>query len=351
MRVRFSTIIHARTKDVDFRSKLLVVPENFREEEIQWARRYIVDSTRYFELMNEDGRRVVFCNDKYMIHGISIRIGDLYRKCNREPKYSYVDGNRTNYAFIGLVMLKKDLTSAIEIPYSAFLEEYEKYMELRWNDPHHSSKSLENTKAVYLEREVFEAERAERIDEAVILSKEDKVVLPEDPASLNAVIAKVQRLMKEKKNLAFCSNMPNAASIIQSDFSIVTSLKADSIRASMQKTASGLDKEYGQAKRSGKEYGEEKEKGKEKGNGKEKGKEKGSGREKGKEKGSSKYQQDKASGIALLDILPVCGMALALALVLGSIFTGQKLWLTLTAGFCALFFGGIAVKRLGKKGK
>lgn len=43
----------------------------------------------------------------------------------------------------------------------------------------------------------------------------------------------------------------------------------------------------------------------EKGKGKEKIQEKGSGKEKGKKNESSKYPQDKASWIALLDILPV----------------------------------------------
>lgn len=238
MRIRVSAIIHARTKDVDFRSKLLVVPEDFDDEEIRWARSYIADSTRYFELVSEEGRRVVFCNDKYIVYGISIFIKDLYRKCKKEARYSYVDGNRLNYAFIGLVMLKEDLDAAVHLPYALFLEEYEKFMELRWNDFLNSSKSLENTKAGYQEAEF---QKEEQVYNGSLAAEKNKVILPEDSALAEGIAARAVTMMITKKNLSFCSNMPNTASVMESHFDIVTSPRADAILASIKKNSKSND--------------------------------------------------------------------------------------------------------------
>ena len=97
MKALAAPIIHARTKDIDFRSGLLTIPEHFNNSDVQWARKYILDSTRYFELAGEDGRWTAFCNEDVVVTGVSIYIENLYKKCNRQPCYAQVDGKRRNY--------------------------------------------------------------------------------------------------------------------------------------------------------------------------------------------------------------------------------------------------------------
>lgn len=150
MKALAAPIIHARTKDIDFRSGLLTIPEHFNNSDVQWARKYILDSTRYFELAGEDGRWTAFCNEDVVVTGVSIYIENLYKKCNRQPCYAQVDGKRRNYAFIGFVIQKSDITEAFDVPYSMLLEQYEKYMELRWDDSlDDTSDSLSATRVGY----------------------------------------------------------------------------------------------------------------------------------------------------------------------------------------------------------
>lgn len=234
MIISAAPIIHARTKNVDFRSNLLVVPTSFDSFDIQWVRKYITDSTRYFELVNELGRKVVCSNEKHIIVGLSIRIMDLYRLCNREPQYDRVDGNRVNYAFIGFALEKDTVTEPVDISYSNYLEQYEKYMDLRWNDSINSSASLLHTKVDFCG---FDFPRAENISN--VLNNPEKsipIAINSDIASIEAISAEAIILAASCDNFAFCSDLPNATSVVDSKFNIVTSTNAKSINDSINRS-------------------------------------------------------------------------------------------------------------------
>ena len=74
MDILAAPIIHARNVKHDFPSRLLVIPDDFLDSDIQWARSYILDSTACMELSGQEGRRVVFCNNKVVVTGISVFI-------------------------------------------------------------------------------------------------------------------------------------------------------------------------------------------------------------------------------------------------------------------------------------
>lgn len=219
-------IIHARTKNNDFPSQLLVVPNNFSPNDILWARKYITQSTRYFELAGREGRRLIFCNHSMLVSGISIRIGDLYYLCGKEPHFDKVDGNRVNYAFIGLVIPKTEITKAFDIPYSAFLDQYEKYMGLLWETPYNEN-GISATKSEYTHIEFPDAKSI--CDIPNLKQDNAKCILDTNYATLDSVCAKVTHIMKNKSKCGFCSDIPNANSVIESDFTIVTSANAQSI--------------------------------------------------------------------------------------------------------------------------
>lgn len=227
-----SPLIHARTKNNDFPSSLLVVPKDFSDQDIKWARKYITQSTRYFELSEKIGRRVLFSNQRTVISGLSIRIQDLYTICNRTPKFDKVDGNRTNYAFIGLAIPKSEITYAFDIPYSIFLDHYEKYMEACWDIPY-TEGGLIALKADYV-NEILPTAK-EVCDIPSITTIKTKCVLDINYASLESMCARITQMMLETDYLGFCSDIPNANSVIESDFSIVTAKHAQSILDALER--------------------------------------------------------------------------------------------------------------------
>lgn len=233
MQISTATILHARTCNVDFRANLLAVPEDFSQEDIQLARKQIVSSTRYFELVGTSGRRLVFGNKTHVISGISIRIGDLYRLCGQEPQYEFVDGKRINYAFIGLVFPKCDLQAAVDIPYSTFLAEFEKYMLLRWEDANDSA-ALMHTKTDYCTRELPVSQKV-----STLLQASDRTipqVIDSKADSAESIAAQATLLAAQQDHFAFCSDIPTANCVRESNFNAVTSTNAASILASMQKS-------------------------------------------------------------------------------------------------------------------
>ncbi|MDE5696717.1 MAG: hypothetical protein K2I96_04775 [Lachnospiraceae bacterium] len=226
MNMLAAPIIHARNEKHDFPSRLLVIPDDFSDSDIQWARSYILDSTACMELSGQEGRRAVFCNDKVVVTGISVFIGHLYSTCGKTTKYAKVDGNRDNYAFIGFVIPKGMIKKAFDVPLSFLLEEYEKYMNLRWEEE--SSRGyLEPLREKYSDIDFPETDDLCNIPISVIW--QTKHVLDVNEGSLESILARVTFEMRRSNCIAFCSNMPNASSIIGSKFTLVTSQNADRV--------------------------------------------------------------------------------------------------------------------------
>ncbi len=225
-------IIHARTKNNDFPSGLLVIPADFSPQDVSWARKYILDSTRYFELAGSAGRRVAFCSEDVIVTGISINIGDLYRSCGREPKYDYVDGNRVNYGFIGVAFHKSEVDGPVIVSDEELLRLYERYMETLWDEEFHSE-GMTDVKGAY---ESCESLKEVSLCELPVIGNGDpKLVIEDKFAPLESLMATVIHQMLSLPRYAFCSNMPNATSVLDSSFEVVTSTNAQGIIAVMEK--------------------------------------------------------------------------------------------------------------------
>lgn len=231
MKILAAPIIHARTRDVDFRAGLLVKPEDFSDERTRWARKYILDSTRFFELAGPEGRWAAFCDQKVAVAGVSIRIGQLYRLCGKEPKYDKVNGNRANYAFIGIVVPKSEIGEAFQITYPMLLDIYEKYMALRWEDGIGGS-SLEAIRAGYEPMEVPEAEEVCQVQFSDLSQRQ---ICDFSIGTAQSVVSRMLLEMKNHEELSFCWDMPNERSIRDSGFTVVTSRAARSDSAGGEK--------------------------------------------------------------------------------------------------------------------
>lgn len=222
MQLPTAPIIHARTRDVDFRANLLVVPDWFSPSDTAWCRTYITESTRYFEIVGQQGRKVLFCNDNTVVIGLSIFIRDLYRMCAKEPKYHLVDGTRTNYAFIGFVFPRTAITQPFAIPPSMFLEQFEKYMELRWQDSDKEKEiALTATKVPSVTMDFPEATSVSSVLKQPLTH--EKQVFHSDAVTSDQIIAEILSKLCRGWNPAFCSDLPNSTSFLDSHLSICTS--------------------------------------------------------------------------------------------------------------------------------
>lgn len=229
MRLRAAAIIHGRTKNVDFRAGLLVQPSGFSEQDVKRAKKYITDSTRYFELAGPGGRRVVFTVGRYLITGISIKIAELYKLSDREAKYTYVDNKRDNFGFIGLAIPIEDITAPFQFPYDILIDQYEKYMELRWEDSEDHPK--EAYKPSLSDFEVIEVPALE-LTGAIDFSASPagkRCVLALDVDTPDNIAAVVTYNMKRAPWLSYCSDLPNTTSVRESEFAVVTAQNADGI--------------------------------------------------------------------------------------------------------------------------
>lgn len=231
MQLPTAPIIHARTRDVDFRANLLVAPDWFSPSDTAWCRTYITESTRYFEMVGQRGRRVLFCNEKTVVIGLSIFIQSLYGLCGKEPKYHLVDGNRTNYAFIGFAFPRTAITQPFAIPPSMFLEQFEKYMDLRWQDSGTEKESLVATKAPPMTMDFPVTTSVSSVLKYPLTH--EKQVFHSDTVASDKVIAEILSKLRHGWNPAFCSDLPNSTSFLDSHFNIATSIHDVKIREAL----------------------------------------------------------------------------------------------------------------------
>lgn len=231
MNLNAAPVIHARIKNNDFPSNLLVAPSDFDSSDISWARKHITDNTRFFEMVSNEGRRVVFSNSKVVVSGISIKIAELYKLCGKEPKYDMVENRRTNYAFIGIAIPKSEISSVFDVPYSLILAQYEKWMKDLWAEPFHEN-GMPCTKADYTPIDFPEA--ADVCDNIKISNSGKPVIVDSGVAPIECIAAKATEFAVNSNNFAFCSNIEMKKIVTESNFDMITSSNAASIAAGIQ---------------------------------------------------------------------------------------------------------------------
>jgi hypothetical protein len=241
MMTQYAPLIHVRTKFVDFRSGFLVQPENFTEEDVNWAKRLVLDSTRYFELCSEKGRRVVFSNGRLVVSGLTILIEELFKLCGKKPEYHRVDESqkRLAYGFIGVVLPAFSVKDPFDIPYDVFLETYLRYVVPRWEE-NLSEAAHEVTRAKYLTRELPKAAVVAEL-EYLHNKIQNKIVLNENIAEREGIAAYVLHKALQGDRITFCSDITLPKAIEESAFDIVTCKNADKVFFNMEQDT-GLSK-------------------------------------------------------------------------------------------------------------
>ncbi len=106
----WAPIVHGRTYLVDFRSNLIVVPEDFHEQEIVWARAHILVTTRQAEKLPGRPRWSIFKSERHCVVGVTCMADEVSETMTRDSaNASDLDPSKPNpkgrplYVFLGWV--------------------------------------------------------------------------------------------------------------------------------------------------------------------------------------------------------------------------------------------------------
>ncbi|NEQ36669.1 MAG: hypothetical protein F6K40_10430 [Okeania sp. SIO3I5] len=111
----WSVIVYGRTKEADYR--FLAIPDDFGEEEQNWARKYIHGTTVNREKLLGNPRWSLFKNHQHCVFGVTCMVQELV---GSERKYEYMakdGGRRSLHIFVGYVaQINKDFNSLRILP-------------------------------------------------------------------------------------------------------------------------------------------------------------------------------------------------------------------------------------------
>lgn len=130
-------LIHSRTYSVDFRPNFFAIPKDFDKNKIEWAKEFVLASTKELEFTRNDIRKLIFSDGEHCVVGITCYVSTLSKICNvpiEQTKDS--TGTRDVYVFLGLTYeIKNDTEGLIfDIPLNIFLDIYKKNVVPRWED-------------------------------------------------------------------------------------------------------------------------------------------------------------------------------------------------------------------------
>ena len=117
--LRVAPIIHSRTYNCDFNSEFLVRPDCFLDNDIKWARKYILNATGAIDGIQGE-RWVLVDNEKYRLAGVVGFLKNICEKCklsaeelDKSESMFCDDKGRLVYAFIGVIIDKKTIGGKI----------------------------------------------------------------------------------------------------------------------------------------------------------------------------------------------------------------------------------------------
>ncbi|WP_304051887.1 hypothetical protein [Megamonas hypermegale] len=228
--LELAPIIHSRTYHCDFVSKFMVKPEDFTENDIEWAMKKILASTSSIDTL-EGERLIILKKDNINIAGITCFIQYLAEKCSSKDiaeslkKYYYDERNRLMYAFIGFNIKNLSSISKIQLNYDLLAKCFIKQIEGIWN-----SSFVESANSKY--EKYFQRETLQLSDEDIKKIKNDKaynIIVYDSNDETNRIVFNYYLNKSTADNMTFCSNIDDLRKIKEKDFSIITTRKLDNI--------------------------------------------------------------------------------------------------------------------------
>lgn len=233
--MKAAVLIHTRTLRCDFSSDFLVRPGMFTSEDIQWARKYVLQATgRIDELRGF--RWLVADNGNYRMMGIIGFLDDIFKSCkgltDEELAKSHTltvdEKGRRVYAFIGMIVYGRDRRCVVNTEILG--KEFVRYISPVWERS-------------YLDTIFTEPEEIDSVNAA------GPVDLPDGKQWNQRLLYESNRSGDQKlfafyagsseSNFSFCSNLKGVADIKKTGFTIVTASSNDITRLLNEGMAAG----------------------------------------------------------------------------------------------------------------
>lgn len=228
MKIKGYPILHARTYNVDFRSRLLVSPPDsfFSERDSEFCYKLASDSTRFRELAPKEGRIVIYGNGSACVIGKMAVFSDLYSICNLPPKYIHVDreNGRLAYGFVGIAFELKDIDRPVILSDRTLLKIYEKCIERRWEETYEAENVFESSISdfVELDMDVMELPPNDRGIEQALKYRRTKLAIDDTEENRNSLIYYAIKSIAGRENLAICTSLYSRKALEESNFDVAT---------------------------------------------------------------------------------------------------------------------------------
>jgi len=100
----WAPLVHSRTYEVDFRSNLIAVPNDFTDSEIEWVRKHILVSFRFatYEQLRDQPRWMAFKSRRHCVVGVTCMAAEvsadkkMHRDIEGRPLYVFLGGVSRN---------------------------------------------------------------------------------------------------------------------------------------------------------------------------------------------------------------------------------------------------------------
>ena len=118
---KWAAIVYGRSYHLDFR--FITVPEDFSAQDINWAAKYILATTRQARKLNSNPRWSLFKNDSHCVVGVTCMVKDLIGKLGEDSIEAMTrdDRGRPLYVFVGYVAQLDKTMHLLDLP--AYTEE------------------------------------------------------------------------------------------------------------------------------------------------------------------------------------------------------------------------------------
>jgi len=139
---KWATIVYGRTYEVDFR--FLTIPDDFNDERITWARKYINSTTRYPQSLPQRPCWSLFQDDKHCVVGVACMVKELLGDSLEENSEDLTKDmyGRDLFVFVGYVAHIPH-PSIPSMNLELFKELYNNYVRPKWNDKSYEVRNIE----------------------------------------------------------------------------------------------------------------------------------------------------------------------------------------------------------------
>ena len=224
-------IVHARTLNVDFRSKLLVRPYLFSDAEAEYCYKIALDSTIFRELAPKAGRIVFYAKSNYIVVGKTAVFHDLFSACGLQPQYDHVEGENGRYAygFVGAVFKREVVNVPFIIGDEEILKIYISQITSRWNEEYGTKGIFDSHLSHEIDINVNEFIEMNNEIVPLLQHRNNKLVVDDTYENRKKILTAVYIIAKNGQDISLCTSLSTEKAIEKSSFDVVTCENASTI--------------------------------------------------------------------------------------------------------------------------